>query len=192
MPESLPLSEAASRLGISVDAVRKKIRRGTITATKRDGRWYVDVPDLDAVLDASMPVSSTTVDSDHAASMPPVDDGISRELVSMLRAELDALHRELSQAATERAELRRLLALALQRPALPEGQYEAHEHETEQFPRCHHTTRREAYRHHAGASCTLFVAGCWERSRRIVQPRRRRRKSSGSPAFAMNGFRPAS
>jgi len=96
MPESVPISEAASRRGISVDAVRKKIRRGTIPATKRDNRWYVEVPDLDAAMSPSGTASMPTPDTVYTASMPPVDDGITTELVSMLRAELDALHRELA------------------------------------------------------------------------------------------------
>jgi len=67
--------------------------------------------------------------------MPALDDEISTELVAMLRNELDVLHRELAQASTERAELRRLLALALQRPALSDGPYAPHETETNNPPR---------------------------------------------------------
>ncbi len=86
MPESLPISEAAQRLGISVDALRKKIRRGTVRAVKRDNRWYVEVPDVD-----------TAQDSGHAASRPPLDGAISRELVDMIRAELDAKNRQIER-----------------------------------------------------------------------------------------------
>ncbi len=40
--DGLPLAEAARRLGISENALRKRVRRGTITAARgADGRWYV-------------------------------------------------------------------------------------------------------------------------------------------------------
>ena len=32
---------AAGRMGITPEAVRKRIARGTLPATKQDGRWYV-------------------------------------------------------------------------------------------------------------------------------------------------------
>jgi hypothetical protein len=41
----IPLSEAALRLGIAVEAVRKRIRRGSLDAVKVDGRWHVLLPD---------------------------------------------------------------------------------------------------------------------------------------------------
>ena len=41
----LPLAEAARRLGISENALRKRVRRGTVAAAKgADGRWYVYLP----------------------------------------------------------------------------------------------------------------------------------------------------
>ena len=40
----LSVGEAARTLGISVPAVRKRIRRGTLRAYKVDGRWRVIVP----------------------------------------------------------------------------------------------------------------------------------------------------
>ena len=38
-------TEAAQALGISLDALRKRIARGTIVATKEAGHWYVQGPD---------------------------------------------------------------------------------------------------------------------------------------------------
>lgn len=37
----VPLVEAARRLGLTVDGVRKRIQRGTITAYKREDRWFI-------------------------------------------------------------------------------------------------------------------------------------------------------
>lgn len=43
----VPLREAAERLGLTVDAVRMRIKRKSIQAYKADGRWYVVVPERD-------------------------------------------------------------------------------------------------------------------------------------------------
>lgn len=39
--DCVQIAEAAKHLGVSADVVRKRIRRGTIPATKVDGRWCV-------------------------------------------------------------------------------------------------------------------------------------------------------
>lgn len=43
----LTVAEAAEVLGISRDAVRKRIARGTLQATKQDGEWTVNLDDGD-------------------------------------------------------------------------------------------------------------------------------------------------
>jgi len=40
----LPIAAAAGRLGLSVEAVRKRARRGSLRAYKRDGQWWVVLP----------------------------------------------------------------------------------------------------------------------------------------------------
>jgi hypothetical protein len=42
--ETVPLAEAAQRLGISYDAARHRVKAGTLLAEKRGGRWYASVP----------------------------------------------------------------------------------------------------------------------------------------------------
>lgn len=42
--DAVPLSEAARRLGIKRDALKQRIRRGTIDAFKVDGNWFVRPP----------------------------------------------------------------------------------------------------------------------------------------------------
>jgi len=40
----IPIGDAATILGLSVDAVRKRIKRGTLHAYKQDERWYIVLP----------------------------------------------------------------------------------------------------------------------------------------------------
>ncbi len=41
VPTTVPIAEAAARLGITVDAVRKRIQRGKLTGQKTDTGWTV-------------------------------------------------------------------------------------------------------------------------------------------------------
>ena len=41
---AVPVATAAARLGVSSDALRARIRRGTMQGEKRNGNWYVYVP----------------------------------------------------------------------------------------------------------------------------------------------------
>src|SRR5436305_718005 len=40
-PERFTIAQAATLLGTSRDAVRQRIRRGTLRSEKADGKWYV-------------------------------------------------------------------------------------------------------------------------------------------------------
>ncbi len=52
--EWLDISAASDCLGVSPEALRKRIRRGTVTSEKRDGRWYICLDnDQDTVQDTS-------------------------------------------------------------------------------------------------------------------------------------------
>lgn len=52
--DGVPLSEAAERLGIKIEAVRKRVRRGSLLSYKgQDGRWYVTLPDTPDGVDAA-------------------------------------------------------------------------------------------------------------------------------------------
>ena len=94
----LDLRQAAEVLETSVDAVRKRIARGTLESEKADGKVYVW---LDDELDADAPRS----DTDRLISTLEEQLRIEREY---LRAEREA-----------HAEARRLLAAALERiPAI--------------------------------------------------------------------------
>jgi len=44
-PETVDSHQASQRLGITEDAIRKRIARGTLEGYKEDGRWWVQVQD---------------------------------------------------------------------------------------------------------------------------------------------------
>jgi hypothetical protein len=97
----LPLREAADALGMSKDALRQRVRRGTIPAEKgEDGRVYVY---LDASADA-------TVNGQPGHVITP-DDALNAEL----RARVESLERQLEQANERDRENRRIIAALTQR-----------------------------------------------------------------------------
>jgi excisionase family DNA binding protein len=100
---SVTTKEAAEALGISVEAVRKRIERGQLGHERVDGRVYVYLDDNQTKSGLDVEVESTS-------------------LISELRARIELLEDQLEQAnererqATERdRENRRLLAAALER-----------------------------------------------------------------------------
>jgi hypothetical protein len=95
----LPLREAAELLGVSKDALRQRIKRGTVRSDKgEDGRVYVYV-------DASTLASTHGVHNTATAEQAP---DRTQELISTLREQLQVERQA-------HAEARRLLAAALER-----------------------------------------------------------------------------
>jgi excisionase family DNA binding protein len=88
--------EAAEALGISVEAVRKRIERGQLEHERVDGRVYV------------------YLDDDHTESGPDVEVE-SDALIFEMQARIELLERQLEQANERDRENRRLLAAALER-----------------------------------------------------------------------------
>jgi hypothetical protein len=86
----LDLREAAETLGTSVDAVRKRIQRGTLESEKADGKVYVWL--------------------DDGAPRSDIDT-----LISEMRAHNETLREQLEAERQAHAEARRLLAAALER-----------------------------------------------------------------------------
>ena len=101
----LSVADAAARLGISTDTVRRKLKRGQLQA-KRDnhGQWWVEVP-----ADAK-PVEHRQ----HAAYVPKpdADARLTEELrgqIIRLRTDLDAAYaREAAERERHAAEIARL------------------------------------------------------------------------------------
>ncbi len=116
VPTTVPIAEAAARLGISVDAVRKRIQRGKLTGQKTDNGWTVVWIEPD--------IRPDTVQTSVPESSALVDD--LRDQVAYLRDQL-AIEREARADAERRhaAEIERrdvLLREALGRiPQLPAG-----------------------------------------------------------------------
>lgn len=109
-PDATPLSlsDAAVRLGISPDAARKRLERGTLHGEKRGGRWRVYL-ELDATADAGPDTKSDKTrpqrtPPDAEAAETQVITSAARELIDTLRSENGFLRSEL-EARTE--EIRR-------------------------------------------------------------------------------------
>jgi hypothetical protein len=105
----LTVREAASRLGISVPAVHKRIRRRSLQARKVAGVWYVVLP---ADLDASRTTGNGRAGQD--ASMDAVIVEL-RERLTEYRERVQFLERLTEYQAGQISELTRRL------PELPVG-----------------------------------------------------------------------
>jgi DNA-binding Lrp family transcriptional regulator len=90
--ETVPLAEAAARLGISEELVRKRIYRGKLTGEKVDGRWHVVLNRQDAFQDSSQDQSGYVQDS---------QDTFVSELITHQQEEITFLRQELSARAEE-------------------------------------------------------------------------------------------
>jgi hypothetical protein len=106
LDRALTVADAASALGITQDAVRKRIRRGTIQSEKDEsGRIYVYVPASETVhktgQDTSQPPSNTTA------------------LISAKDETIAALREQLEAERQAHAEARRIIAGLVERiPAI--------------------------------------------------------------------------
>jgi hypothetical protein len=108
----LDLREAAEALETSVDAVRKRIARGTLESEKADGKVYV-------WLDDGAPRSDTDA------------------LISQMAGRIEDLREQLESERQAHSESRRLLAAALERipPALEAPEPEESPAPSEEEPR---------------------------------------------------------
>lgn len=112
------LSEAAEILGTSKDAVRMRVRRGTLRSDKgEDGRVYVYL--------------DPTADTVHHE--PEVEGGdAARELVEVLRAQVEDLRGRLDRETEANRENRRIIAGLIER--VPELEAPAREPEARESP----------------------------------------------------------
>ena len=131
MPDGLDMDAAAAQLGISREAVRKRLERGTLKGRRVNGEWVIDLTDGSDDADGHS-------DNADGHSDTRTDDGRTQtdgdQLVATLRDEVEFLRREL-EARTE--EIRRrdhIIAGLVQRiPELPSGTLE--EPESDENPR---------------------------------------------------------
>ena len=94
----VPLSEAASRLGVSVDTVRRRLRTGELAGRQAGRRTLVSLPEAVAT-----PARRA---SDELLAEVRMDR-------DRLALQVQALMGQLEAAAIERAELRGLLSQAM-------------------------------------------------------------------------------
>lgn len=103
----LTIPEAAAALGVSVDTVRRRIRRGDLEARKdQRGRYVIYIEGIGAgavVSAAPVDAVATQRDLDHT-----------REMTAELRRQRDRLEERLAESRQAEGELRRLLANAQQ------------------------------------------------------------------------------
>jgi hypothetical protein len=121
--DALPAHEAARRLGITTEAIRKRIARGSLEGWRRGRRWFVVIPDDAGPADETPRPDATAHPTSDVRSRPdtPPDatahdrtpDGgpagqsgdreelaLLREVVGVLRDELEARRREVQQLHT--------------------------------------------------------------------------------------------
>jgi excisionase family DNA binding protein len=120
--------EAAEALGISVEAVRKRIERGQLGHERVDGRVYV------------------YLDGDQTESGPDVEVE-STALISEKNARIELLERQLTEANERDRENRRIIAALTQRiPELPPASSQS----TQDAPQSPETATVEEAEHHPG------------------------------------------
>lgn len=94
MQDTVSVSEAAKALGISPDAVRKRISRGTLQGVKVNDVWRITLPrDRDATMDATPDSGMDAVPSGTASSaIDAMQATITRqdEQITFLRTRLEA------------------------------------------------------------------------------------------------------
>ncbi len=113
----MDISEVAGRLGITPEAVRKRVARGSMEATKQDGRWYVSV-DEQAGNEQAGKISPTAAETprpdlqDARESVPDVvrqDQDDKNRLIEALQGQVRSQGEELDARRREVQELHVLL-----------------------------------------------------------------------------------
>jgi excisionase family DNA binding protein len=132
------VAQAARRLGLSERGIRRRIETGTLAAERTAHGWRITADALAAAMDASQDGTEAALggtasaangteaaEGGTGAAFVPPDTAerlaVAEAVLAEVRGERDELRERLRQAEQERAELRRLLAGALQRPALAPG-----------------------------------------------------------------------
>jgi hypothetical protein len=124
-----PLDAAAARLGISPDAARKRLERGTLRGEKRGGRWHVFLDNLDAMSGQNGRHLSGQQDATQDAvwTLSDATADMAWELIDQLKSENEYLRAQLAERSRELAAERErsdvLQQLALSRiPAVGAGE----------------------------------------------------------------------
>lgn len=120
--DGIPLAEAAERLGLKIEAIRKRVRRGSLTSYKAsDGRWFVVLPDgQDGIDAADREGQETGQDSGQDAGQDTVRRILQDEVAylraqfaerdAFYRAQLDVREREVRELHIMLGQAQRLLS----------------------------------------------------------------------------------
>jgi hypothetical protein len=124
--EALSIPAAAERLGLTSEAIRMRLKRGTLHGEKIDGRWVVYVPRLDSDHTATKPPADGAQDARDGATERPTErdqariNAAERELIEALRSENAFLRSELASRTEEIQRRDHIIAGFIQRlPELP-------------------------------------------------------------------------
>ena len=99
----IPVYDAAHLLGISENAVRARLRRGTLVGVKHDTSWYVLLRDTDVPTVTPSAKSDVPFDApQHVPSHPAVHEQLIEELRADKRYLQEQLDRALRQLEAER------------------------------------------------------------------------------------------
>jgi excisionase family DNA binding protein len=104
MPERVTIREAAGRLGVSPDTIRRRVRSGELASTReqRGGGSviYVELPDAaptaQAVTTYHLPTAEPTAGGNDLPPVPP-EVVILKDYVSELKRQLEAREREVRE-----------------------------------------------------------------------------------------------
>jgi hypothetical protein len=140
-PDSLlPFAEAAAQLGISREALRKRITRGRVTALRRGGQWFVNLnhnghePDTLDVSDSPDSVRTRSRPSVLSGSGGAAEIRRLEELVASQRDELSFLREQLQGEQEARRREVSELHILLQRAQAPVPLPAGADHEDENQP----------------------------------------------------------
>ena len=114
----VPIEEAAARLGLTVDALRLRIRRGkTIKGYKRGGRWYALLPD-DAISDAPRRDGDATAHANGHRPDASADATVAvyERLVNQQQAEIGRLVEQLAVKDEQLRQANVIIARLSERP----------------------------------------------------------------------------
>lgn len=98
----LTISQAAERLGVSSDTIKRRIKRGEYAAAYRQStpqgfRWVIPVADLDLDDDAGQDAPQDTPGSTRTNDQGQQDPQVAQVLVETLQRELDIRNREIER-----------------------------------------------------------------------------------------------
>jgi len=104
----IPVHDAAHLLGISENAVRARLRRGTLIGVKRDASWYVvlrdtDVPTTTHIEPEDIPLDAPQDAPSHTAVHEQMIEELRRDKI-FLQEQLDRALRQL-EAERQRADV---------------------------------------------------------------------------------------